>query len=127
MKSHLLFNKNQFLNANAKRYAKNFYQCSEVSQLNTIDPILSTPEIFRDEFNAYKRTTLQELLYNQLFREREVVSTASTIASFLDIPSLSFEDEELVEAEIDMSEFELHMNELIEQVVWWINLVQRGE
>ena len=53
------------------------------------DPPLPMPELIRDEYNAYKKTLLQEHLYELIFKESKSSSTASTSASLMELPSLS--------------------------------------
>lgn len=55
---------------------------------NGLDPPLPIPELTRDEFNAYKRTLLQEHLYELIFKESQSSSTASNSLSLMELPSL---------------------------------------
>jgi len=87
------------------------------------------PEMVRDEFNAYKKSILQEHLYELLFKEAEPISTTSTAASFeslMDMPSLSFGEEECSGVDFEIQEFELRINELIGEVVCTLKIVQRS-
>jgi len=80
-----------------------------------VDPPLPIPDMIKDEFNAYKKTSLQEYLYKSLFKNTEQTSTTSTTASLLDLPSLSLEGED--STSLDMEELDFHLNELIGEVV----------
>lgn len=88
----------------------------------SVDPPLPIPKMVRDEFNAYKKSTLQEYLYELLFKEGEQTSTASTAASLMELPPLLLEEEE--PCELDMEEFELNIEELIGEVAYGMTLVQ---
>eukprot|EP00826_Nyctotherus_ovalis_P005281 TRINITY_DN11189_c0_g1_i2.p2 TRINITY_DN11189_c0_g1~~TRINITY_DN11189_c0_g1_i2.p2 ORF type:complete len:155 (-),score=24.19 TRINITY_DN11189_c0_g1_i2:402-866(-) len=83
-----------------------------------LDPQLPLPRMIRDEFNAYKKTALQEYLYELLFREGERESTASTAASLMEF-SLGLSEE------FDMQEWGLDVSELVKEVVCWVMIVQR--
>lgn len=82
----------------------------------SLDPPLPLPRAPRDEFNAHKKTALQEHLYELLFRQGERESTASTAASLMEfLPGLS--------EEFDMQEWGLDVSELVKEVVCWVTVV----
>jgi hypothetical protein len=53
------------------------------------DPPLPMPELVREEFNVYKKTLLQDYLYEAIFKESKSESTASTSFSLGELPTLS--------------------------------------
>ncbi len=76
------------------------------------------PELIRDEFNAYKKTLLQEHLYELLFKESS--SSASTSASSMEMPPLSPCPSPSPELEppsgLNLHEFEAGLVELVAEV-----------
>ena len=76
------------------------------------------PGLFRDEFNAYRKSMLQDYLYEMLFKEDESSSTASTSLSLMEMPSLSIGDKE-DQIDLNLQEIEQHMEELLNEVKYF--------
>ena len=85
-----------------------------------IDPPLPMPELVRDEFNAYKKSTLQEYLYELLFKEAGTATTTSISTSAAGCTSLgdlpSFEDNYETDLPIRLQKLEASALQLIVDV-----------
>lgn len=90
--------------ANIKRYKSNSYQ---------IDPPLPTPELIRDEFNAYRRTLLQDYLYELIFKEG-TTTASSSMGCLEDMPSLMENMECTINCQLQI--IESSISALIEEV-----------
>ena len=99
-------------------------------RVTKIDPPLPMPELVRDEFNAYKKTLLQEHLYEQIFKEasnQSASSSASTSPSLTDMPSLGSAPESSSHLAAQLQELESSVFELIAEVnsdLWITSVVQ---
>ncbi len=84
-----------------------------------LDPPLPTPELVRDEFNAYRKTILQEHLYGMIFKESsgsETTEGASTgCGSLMDMPALG--PELSPDLSMQLTKMELSALELISEVL----------
>ena len=69
-------------------------------------------ELPRDDFSAYKRTILQEHLYQLLFKDEEDLPSEVLNAPLMPSPWVSFGSG----LNLNMYEFRLHLNDLIREV-----------
>lgn len=78
--------------------------------------MLPMSELPRDNFSAYKRTILQEHLYQSLFKDDEENSNERVNEDLMANPLLLLENKDITT--LNMKEFDLRLTDLIKEVQW---------